>query len=69
MRLRGGSSNINGYVEVQGIEPGWGVVCDTKHGWTLKEANLVCRQLGFTRFLFTVLRVPDIENFLSFNKK
>ncbi|XP_074104804.1 uncharacterized protein LOC141531154 isoform X2 [Cotesia typhae] len=49
LRLRGGSSNINGYVEVQGIEPGWGVVCDTKHGWTLKEANLVCRQLGFTR--------------------
>ncbi|XP_057337127.1 uncharacterized protein LOC130675448 isoform X3 [Microplitis mediator] len=49
LRLRGGSSNRDGYVEVQGIEPGWGLICDTKFGWTLKEANLVCRQLGFTR--------------------
>ncbi|XP_034936417.1 uncharacterized protein [Chelonus insularis] len=49
LRLRGGSSARDGYVEVQGIQAGWGVVCDTKYGWTIKEANIICRQLGFTR--------------------
>ncbi|XP_043272593.1 uncharacterized protein [Venturia canescens] len=49
LRLRGGSSPREGYLEVQGAHPGWGVVCDSRNGWTLKEAHVVCRQLGYTR--------------------
>ncbi|XP_076238933.1 uncharacterized protein LOC143182076 [Calliopsis andreniformis] len=49
IRLRGGSGPHDGYVEVQGTNPGWGVVCDSRNGWTLKEAHVVCRQLGYAR--------------------
>ncbi|XP_076288691.1 uncharacterized protein LOC143213077 isoform X2 [Lasioglossum baleicum] len=47
IRLRGGSGPHDGYVEVQGKIPGWGIVCDSS--WTLKEADIVCKQLGYTR--------------------
>ncbi|XP_017796224.1 PREDICTED: uncharacterized protein LOC108577555 [Habropoda laboriosa] len=49
IRLRGGSGPHDGYVEVQGVSPGWGLVCDSKNSWTLKEAHVVCKQLGYTR--------------------
>nr|XP_031846099.1 uncharacterized protein LOC116432824 isoform X3 [Nomia melanderi] len=49
IRLRGGSGPHEGYVEVQGKIPGWGVVCDSRNSWTLKEAHVVCKQLGYTR--------------------
>ncbi|XP_076766671.1 uncharacterized protein LOC143433270 [Xylocopa sonorina] len=47
VRLRGGFGPHDGYVEVQGVNPGWGVVCDRKNSWTLKEAHVVCKQLGY----------------------
>ncbi|KAG7212821.1 hypothetical protein KM043_002178 [Ampulex compressa] len=49
IRLRGGSGPADGYVEVQGAQPGWGVVCDSRNSWTLKEAHVVCKQLGYPR--------------------
>ncbi|XP_012060148.1 PREDICTED: LOW QUALITY PROTEIN: uncharacterized protein LOC105623362 [Atta cephalotes] len=49
IRLRGGSEPSNGYVEVQGVLPGWGIVCDSRNNWTLKEAHILCRQLGYNR--------------------
>ncbi|XP_048513315.1 uncharacterized protein LOC105690556 isoform X5 [Athalia rosae] len=49
LRLRGGSVLGEGYLEVQGSHPGWGIVCDRTNEWTLREANVVCRQLGYTR--------------------
>ncbi|XP_012286653.1 uncharacterized protein LOC105703113 isoform X2 [Orussus abietinus] len=49
IRLRGGSGPRNGYVEVQGAQPGWGVVCDSRNSWSLKEAHVVCKQLGYYR--------------------
>ncbi|KAL0104423.1 hypothetical protein PUN28_017273 [Cardiocondyla obscurior] len=49
IRLRGGSGPNNGYVEVQGRLPGWGIVCDSRNSWTLKEAHILCRQLGYVR--------------------
>ncbi|XP_076175062.1 uncharacterized protein LOC143150566 isoform X2 [Ptiloglossa arizonensis] len=49
VRLRGGSGSHDGYVEVQGTNPGWGVVCDSRNSWTLKEAHVVCKQLGYSR--------------------
>ncbi|XP_026825303.1 uncharacterized protein LOC105281160 isoform X1 [Ooceraea biroi] len=49
IRLRGGSGPNNGYVEVQGVQPGWGIVCDSRNSWTLKEAHLLCKQLGYIR--------------------
>ncbi|XP_012537284.2 uncharacterized protein LOC105837243 isoform X2 [Monomorium pharaonis] len=49
IRLRGGSGPNNGYVEVQGMLPGWGIVCDSRNSWTLKEAHILCKQLGYIR--------------------
>ncbi|XP_033297335.1 uncharacterized protein LOC117204237 isoform X3 [Bombus bifarius] len=49
IRLRGGSGPHDGYVEVQGTNPGWGIVCDARNSWTLKEAHVVCKQLGYYR--------------------
>ncbi|KYM96052.1 hypothetical protein ALC62_13303 [Cyphomyrmex costatus] len=49
IRLRDGFGPSNGYVEVQGVLPGWGILCDSRNSWTLREAHILCRQLGYSR--------------------
>ena len=44
VRLTGGANLYEGRVELFHRDS-WGTVCDAH--WTLKEANVVCRQLGF----------------------
>ena len=45
IRVMGGSSSMEGRVEV--CQNGdWGTVCDD--GWTTVDANIACRQLGFS---------------------
>ena len=45
IRLMDGSSNMEGRVEVclSGV---WGTVCS--NGWTAVDANVACRQLGYS---------------------
>ena len=53
MRLRGGAGPWEGYLEVRsGKDRPWGHVCDISDNWTLQEASVVCRHLGFLRYLF-----------------
>ncbi|XP_063217165.1 uncharacterized protein LOC134527975 isoform X2 [Bacillus rossius redtenbacheri] len=49
LRLRGGSGPWEGYVQMRDSGPGWGLVCDDFASWTIQEAHVVCRQLGFER--------------------
>ncbi|XP_031563150.1 scavenger receptor cysteine-rich type 1 protein M130-like [Actinia tenebrosa] len=44
VRLRGGSDNARGRVEVKRHKV-WGTVCNS--GWDMREANVVCRMRGF----------------------
>ena len=48
IRLRGGKSPYEGYVEIEHND-NWGFICDPN--WTFEEANVVCKQLGFSRGL------------------
>ena len=53
VRLSGGPSNREGYVEIlaNGI---WGTVC--KENWNDKSATVICRQLGFSGFIRSYAR-------------
>ena len=46
IRLVGGSSNLQGRVEIC-YNATWGTVCD--YWWGTADANVVCGQLGFSR--------------------
>ena len=45
IRLRGGSTTLNGRVEVC-LNGHWGTVCD--HLWATIDANVACRQLTYS---------------------
>lgn len=47
VRLRGGKAPFSGYLEIF-YSNQWGFVCDAG-SWTHQEADLVCKQLGFSR--------------------
>ena len=50
VRLRGGPTPLEGYVEVMGPGSKWGSVCDLPSSWTVEEASIVCRMLGYQRY-------------------
>ena len=45
VRLAGSYYNNKGRVEIYHPSYGWGTVCDDS--WGLRDANVVCRQLGY----------------------
>ena len=45
IRLRSGSTSMNGRVEVC-LNGDWGTVCHDQ--WSTVDANVACRQLGFS---------------------
>lgn len=47
IRLASGAQSNTGRVEVCHGET-WGTICDSS--WTQMDANVACRQLGFSRF-------------------
>ncbi|XP_075216413.1 uncharacterized protein LOC142321844 isoform X2 [Lycorma delicatula] len=49
VRLRGGTKPHEGFLELQTTSPGWGIVCDKENSWSIQEANVVCKQLGYER--------------------
>ncbi|CAG5108295.1 Similar to bark: Protein bark beetle (Drosophila melanogaster) [Cotesia congregata] len=60
VRLLGGRTNREGRLQVR-IDKKWGTVCN--YGWTIRDAALVCHQLGFTLdpddWIFERSNIPD----------
>ena len=56
VRLVGGVTASEGRVEVY-YNGKWGTVCQTH--WTVQDANVVCRELGYLR----ALAAPDSSTF------
>jgi len=67
IRLRGGTTASEGRVEICDNHA-WGTVCDDF--WGAPDANVVCRQLGFSGFsmfeiLFTLCKKSKINEHAS----
>ena len=45
MRLKGGSTSNEGYIEIKPPHGEWGGICDD--GFTKPEADVICRMLGY----------------------
>lgn len=55
IRLRGGPKSYEGFLQVQEKPFKWGVVCDEPNSWTINKADIVCKQLGFKRYIIIIL--------------
>lgn len=51
IRLRGSPKFSEGFLQIQDKPFQWGVVCDEPNSWTIEKADIVCKQLGFNRYL------------------
>ena len=51
VRLQGGTNPREGRVEIY-YNNEWGTICDDH--WTIMEANVICRQLGFPEAQFAL---------------
>lgn len=64
IRLAGGSSPMNGRVEVN-LGEGWGTVCDDR--WDDNEARVVCRMLGYHGYIYlqiwTLRKRKNVQDF------
>ena len=55
----GGDSGNVGRVEIC-LNSEWGTICS--HGWVIKNAEVVCSQLGFQHVLSYFVRYQHVEN-------
>lgn len=53
LRLAGGLNRYQGRVEIQ-VFGQWGTICDDS--FDVREANVICRQLGFQRYVNAVAK-------------
>ena len=60
VRLVGGADLNEGVVQVY-LNESWGTVCGNQ--WTIKEANVVCRQLGYSE----AIRLSNTGEFVRAN--
>jgi hypothetical protein len=49
LRLRGGPNAFEGFVEIQLSQGVWGQICDQTNQWSIHEADIVCKNMGFDR--------------------